>query len=158
MRRQKAEGKRQKYRGLSLFTFAFCLFTFAFVACDVDERRGIPPAAQTAVDGVTEDIAAGRDAKVYGEAAEEWRAAVSAEENARLLGRVRERLGRVESRTLHTGREQQSAAAPLSGHALELVYRTRFERGEAMEKFTLLEREGRWLLAGYTVSSDVLKQ
>jgi hypothetical protein len=125
--------------------------------CAVDERRGIPPAAQAAVDGVTEDIAAGRDAKVYGEAAEEWRAAVGAEENSRMLARVRERLGRVESRTLHTGREQQSAAAPLSGHALELVYRTRFERGEAMEKFTLLEREGRWLLAGYSVSSDTLK-
>ncbi len=137
---------------------AFCLFTFAFSSCAVDERRGIPPAAQAAIDGVTEDIAAGRDAKVYGEAAEEWRAAVNAEENARLLGRVRERLGRVESRTLHTGREQQSAAAPLSGHSLELVYRTRFERGEAMEKFTLLERQGRWLLAGYSVSSDVLKQ
>ena len=158
MRRQKVKGKRQKDGGLNLFTFAFCLFTFAFlVGCAVDERRGIPPAAQAAVDGVTEDIAAARDAKVYGEAAEEWRSAVSAEENARLLGRVRERLGRVESRTLHTGREQQSAAAPLSGHSLELVYRTRFERGEAMEKFTMLERGGRWLLAGYSVSSDVLK-
>lgn len=136
-----------------------CLLTVAFLpACAVDERRGIPPAAQAAIDGVTEDIAAGRDAKVYGEAAEEWRTAVNAEENARLLARVRERLGRVESRTLHTGREQQSAAAPLSGHTLELIYRTRFERGEAMEKFTLLEREGRWLLAGYSVSSDTLKQ
>jgi len=156
----KVEGHKAKVQRSSLvLTFAFCLFILAFLpACAVDERRGIPPAAQAAIDGVTEDVAAGRDAKVYGEAAEEWRAAVSAEENARLLGRVRERLGRVESRTLHTGREQQSAAAPLNGHALELVYRTRFERGEAMEKFTLLEREGRWLLAGYTVSSDVLKQ
>ncbi|MCA1635024.1 MAG: DUF4019 domain-containing protein [Acidobacteria bacterium] len=107
---------------------------------------------------MTEDIAAGRDAKVYEDAAEEWRAAVSADENARMLGRVRERLGRVESRALHTGREQQSAAAPLSGHSLELVYRTRFERGEATEKFTMLERGGRWLLAGYSVSSDTLKQ
>jgi hypothetical protein len=156
----RAKVKRRKAKvQTAAYTFAFCLLTFALLsACAVDERRGIPPAAQAAVDGVTEDIAAARDAKVYGEAAEEWRAAVSAEENARLLGRVRERLGRVESRTLHTGREQQSAAAPLSGHSLELVYRTRFERGEAMERFTLLEREGRWLLAGYSVSSDVLKQ
>jgi hypothetical protein len=137
---------------------AFCLSIFASLSgCTVDERRGIPPAAQAAVESVTEDIAAGRDAKVYEEAAEEWRAAVSADENARLLTRVRERLGRVDSRVLHTGREQQSASAPLSGHTLELVYRTRFERGEAMEKFTLLERGGRWLLAGYTVSSDILK-
>jgi hypothetical protein len=141
-----------------LFTFAFCLFTFASTpACAVDERHGVPAGAQATVERVTEDVAAGRDEKVYREAAEEWRATVSAEENARTLGRVRERLGRVESRALHTGREQQSAPAPLSGHTLELVYQTRFERGSAMERFTLLERGGDWLLAGYSVSSDVLK-
>ncbi|HYH85382.1 MAG TPA: DUF4019 domain-containing protein [Pyrinomonadaceae bacterium] len=123
----------------------------------MDERRNVPAGAQATVERVTEDIAAGRDAKVYEEAASEWRAAVSADENERILSRVRERLGRVENRALHTGREQQSASAPLSGHTLELVYNTRFERGEAMERFTLLERDGGWLLAGYSVSSDTLK-
>ena len=136
---------------------AVCLLLFAFHGCAVDERRGVPAGAQAAVERVTEEIAEGRDAEVYAEAAEEWRAAVSADENSKILARVRERLGRVESRALHTGREQQSADPPLSGHALELVYQTRFERGNAMEKFTLLERGGRWLLAGYTVSSDALK-
>jgi hypothetical protein len=134
----------------------FCLLPL-FSACSVDERRGVPPAAQAVVDTVTEDIAAGREAKVYAEAAEEWRTTLSAEESAERLARVRERMGRVRGRTLHTGREQQSAAAPLSGHTLELVYRTQFERGDAMEKFTLLERGGVWLLAGYSVSSDALK-
>jgi hypothetical protein len=130
--------------------------SFSF-ACAVDERRDIPAGAQATVERVTEDIAAGRNTKVYEEAAREWRVAVSADENERTLSRVRERLGRVESRALHTGREQQSASPPLSGHALELVYQTRFERGEAMEKFTLLERGGEWLLAGYSVTSDLLK-
>ncbi|MDT7689830.1 MAG: hypothetical protein QOJ70_948 [Acidobacteriota bacterium] len=124
----------------------------------MDERRSIPAGAQATVERVTDDIAAGRDAKVYDEAADEWRATVSADENARILSRVRESLGRVESRALHTGHEQQSAAAPLSGHTLELTYQTRFERGSAMERFTLLERGGDWLLAGYSVSSDLLKQ
>jgi hypothetical protein len=123
----------------------------------VNERRDIPPGAQATVERVTEDIAAGHDEKVYREAAEEWRAQVSADENARILARVRERLGRVESRALHKGTEQQSASPPLSGHALELFYSTRFERGSATERFTLLERGGEWLLAGYTVSSDALK-
>lgn len=142
----------------SLLLFAFCLLPLAFLTgCGAEERRGVPPGAQATVDRVTEEIAAGEDARVYEEAAEEWRAAVSAEENGKILSRVRERLGRVESRALHTGREQQSADPPLSGHALELVYQTRFERGNAMEKFTLLERGGRWLLAGYSVSSDALK-
>ena len=123
----------------------------------MDERRDVPEGAREAVERVTDDVAAGRDAKVYEEAAEEWRANVSAEESAGMLSRVRERLGRVESRALHTGREQQSASPPLSGHTLELTYQTRFERGSAMERFTLLERGGDWLLAGYTVTSDLLR-
>jgi hypothetical protein len=147
------ERRRLFYRLLSTVC---CLLLF-FPACAVDELRGVPAGAQATVERVTEDVAAGRDAKVYEEAAAEWRAHVSAEESARTLARVRERLGRVESRALHTGREQQSAAAPLSGHTLELVYQTRFERGNAMERFTLLERGGDWLLAGYTVTSDLLK-
>lgn len=153
-----AGGAPRARRLSSLLISALCLAPCALLAaCAVDERREAPPAARETIERVTEDIAAGRDEKVYAEAAEEWRASVSAEENARTLSRVRERLGRVESRALHTGREQQSAAAPLSGHTLELVYQTRFERGSGMERFTLLERRGGWLLAGYTVTSDVLK-
>jgi hypothetical protein len=142
---------RSTYACLTLL--AVCLL----VGCSVDERRGIPVGAQATVDRVTEDIEAGRDEKVYGEAADEWRVAVSADENGKILSRVRERLGRVESRALDTGHEELSASAPLSGHVVELIYQTRFERGNAMEKFTLLERGGDWLLAGYTVSSDTLK-
>jgi hypothetical protein len=151
--------RRRTRAALSSFlTFAFCLFTFAFLqACAVDERHAVPEGAQSAVERVTDDIAQGRDAKVYEEAAEEWRASVSSEENARMLSRVRERLGKVESRALHTGKEQQSASPPLSGHTLELLYQTRFERGSAMERFTLVEREGRWLLTGYKVTSDTLR-
>jgi hypothetical protein len=138
-------------------TLAVLFFTLAFCGCSIDERHAVPEGAQSAVERVTEDIAAGRDAKVYEEAAEEWRASVSSEDNARMLSRVRERLGKVENRALHTGKEQQSASPPLSGHTLELVYQTRFERGSAMERFTLVERGGDWLLAGYKVTSDALR-
>ncbi|HVF56195.1 MAG TPA: DUF4019 domain-containing protein [Pyrinomonadaceae bacterium] len=106
---------------------------------------------------MTEDIAAGRSQKLYDEAAPEWRATVSADESRRILERVLARLGKVESRAFHSGTEQQSATGKLSGHSLEVVYQTTFERGTAMEKFTLLERDGRWLLAGYSVSSEALK-
>jgi hypothetical protein len=154
------QSRRRSVRPALRLSF-YCLLPAAccllLSSCAVDERRDVPAAAQATVERVTEDIAAGRDEKVYGEAAPEWRAQVSAEENARILGRVRERLGRVESRALHKGTEQQSASPPLSGHALELFYSTRFERGSATERFTLLERGGEWLLAGYTVSSDALR-
>jgi hypothetical protein len=137
-----------------LLLSAFCLLS---AGCAVDEKRDVPAGAREAVERVTEDIAAGRDSKVYEEAAEEWRASVSSEESGRMLSRVRERLGKVESRALHSGKEQQSASPPLSGHTLELLYQTRFERGSAMERFTLVERGGRWLLAGYKVTSDLLR-
>ena len=153
--------RRFSVRPVLLRLVFYCLLPTAYClllsSCAEEERRDIPAGARATVERVTEDIAAGRDEKVYQEAAPEWRAQVSAEENARILGRVRERLGRVESRALHQGKEQQSASPPLSGHALELFYATRFERGSATERFTLLERGGEWLLAGYTVSSDVLK-
>jgi hypothetical protein len=139
---------------LCLLLSAFCLLS---TGCAVDERHSVPEGAQSAVERVTEEIAAGRDEKVYEEASEEWRASVSSEDNARMLSRIRERLGKVESRALHTGKEQQSASPPLSGHTLELTYQTRFERGSAMEHFTLVERQGQWLLAGYKVTSDLLR-
>jgi len=154
-----ARGERTKESGIA-FTCALCLLTFAllFSSCNVDERRAVPLEAQAAVDRVAEEIAAGRDEQVYTEAADEWRAQVSAEENQKMLARVRERLGRVVSRAFHSGKEQQGAGGKLSGHSLQIAYQTTFERGAAMEQFTLLERDGRWLLAGYSITSDALKQ
>ncbi|HEV2802535.1 MAG TPA: DUF4019 domain-containing protein [Pyrinomonadaceae bacterium] len=145
----------------ALSTFAFLLFAVAFLSCGVDERRAIPTAAQETIERVTEDIAAGRDQKVYAEAAEEWRARVSEEENRRILAQARERLGRVNSRAMHSGRQQQSAlegAHAPAAQTLVVTYQTTFERGTAMETFTLLERDGNWRLAGYSISSDALRQ
>ena len=130
---------------------------FAFLACEIDERRQITPEQQAAIDRVTEDIAAARDRELYERAADEWRAAATPEESRDKLERVRTRLGRVQSRALHTGTERDVASGPLSGHSLVVTYQTTFERGTGMETFTLLERDGRWLLAGYTVTSDALK-
>lgn len=122
----------------------------------MDERRsGLPAGAQTAIDDLTEEISAGNFAQVYADAADEWRANVSADENDKILARVRERLGRVQSRVPVSAIEQAQGAA---GHTLQLSYNTKFERADAVESFTLVEREGRWLLARYTVNSDALKQ
>lgn len=156
MKKQTGKRRQVKVESCLLFTFTSLLLLVSF-GCAVDERRSVPAAAQETIDRVTDDIAAGRHDKVYEEAAPEWRAALGAEESRKTLGRVRERLGRVNARTLRSGREQRSASAPLRGHALEVVYQTTFERGDAVEQFTLLEREGRWLLARYSVSSDLLR-
>jgi hypothetical protein len=135
--------------------FLVALFLCSSFACHMDERRsGLPAGAQTAIDDLTEEIAAGNFAQVYADAAEEWRANVSADENDKILARVRDKLGRVQSRVPVSAIEQAQGAA---GHTLQLSYNTKFERADAVESFTLIEREGRWLLARYTVNSDALK-
>ena len=144
-------------RPAPLLLLTLCLFTFASVSCAVDERRQVSPEAQATIDRVTEDIASGRDEKLYEEAADEWRASISAEDNGERLEQLRARLGRVRSRAIHSGTEKDNASGKLPGHSLVVTYQTTFERATAMETFTLLEREGRWLLAGYTVTSDALK-
>lgn len=155
----KAE-RRSRPTQARLRPYAFCLLTLACLscACRVDERRAIPSEAQATIDRVTEEIAAGRDEEIYAEAAEEWRASASAAENKRVLGATRTRLGRVSSRALHSGSESGGRGRPAAGRSLVVTYQTTFERGTAMETFTLIERDGRWLLAGYAISSDALKQ
>ncbi len=153
----KPKGQQAKVK-CAVLTFAFLFLPFAFLAgCVVDERRGLSPEAQATIDRVTEDIAAGRAERLYEEAAQEWRDTVSLEENRAILDKIRTRLGAIQDRSFHSGREQQNASGKLSGHTLEVVYQTTFERGVAVERFTLLERDGRWLLAGYNVSSEALK-
>ncbi|HYN84833.1 MAG TPA: DUF4019 domain-containing protein [Pyrinomonadaceae bacterium] len=134
---------------------ALLLLTFALAACSVDERRRMPAEAQATIDRVTEEIASGRDEQIYREAAEEWRAEVPPEESGAALRRVRERLGRVQSRAMYSGVETGGESSP--PHTLTVTYQTTFERATGMETFRLLKRDGRWLLAGYTVTSDALR-
>ena len=65
--------------------------------------------------------------------------------------------GPVENRTLQSATEQQNSGGPLKGRAYIVTYRTKFQNGEGMETFTLVERDGRWLLARYFVNSTALK-
>jgi hypothetical protein len=121
----------------------------------MDARRsGLPAGAQAAVDELTEGIAGGDFGQVYANAADEWRASVSADESERILSRVRDKLGRVQSRVPLAAKDQPSGAA---GHTLSVSYNTKFERADAIESITLVERDGRWQLARYAVNSDALK-
>ena len=135
------------------------LFVLCAPACTVGDRRsGLPPAAQNAIDTITDDIAAGRDDKIYQEAADEWRQAATPEQSRASFARVRDTFGKVLSRALVEGREQQAGAGGTSAaHAVNATFNTRFERGDAIEAFTLIERDGRWLLARYAVHSDALR-
>ena len=144
--------------GLRL-TFAFFIFNFAFFsACALSASHGgIPPQAQEAIDKVSDDIAEGRYEKIYNEAAQEWRQAMTLEQADATFKTLKEKLGNVKSRSFHSATEQNSTSGQLPGHSFIIDYRTTFDRGDGMETFTLVERDGRWLLARYFVNSNALK-
>lgn len=143
---------------LSFVLFVSVLFALVCAACTIDERAPMPPEAQNLIDQVTEEMAAGQSERIYQNAAEEWRMNATSDENRNNLEMVRARLGRVQSRKMHSGKETRANTGnQTDARRLVITYETKFERGTGMETFTLLEREGRWLLAGYKVTSDVLK-
>jgi len=130
---------------------------FAFACALEQERRNIPPEVEAAIGTVSEDIAAERYEKIYNEASELWRQDATLEQSVSTFRTLRTKLGAVENRTLQSATEQENSSGPLKGRAYIVTYRTKFQKGEAMETFTLVERDGRWLLARYFVSSTALK-
>jgi hypothetical protein len=120
------------------------------------ESSGMPPQAQALIDAFSKDVQEGRYDKIYAEAADEWKK-TPPEQSKEFFVTLKEKLGAVRTRTVQTIREQETSGGPLPGPSLVIIYQTAFERAEGMETFTLVERDGRWLLAGYFVNSSALK-
>jgi hypothetical protein len=133
------------------------LITIAGVSCNTSERRTVPAEVESAIGTVGDDIAAERYEKVYTEAADLFRQDATLEQSASTFKTLRTKLGAVESRTLQSAVEQQNSSGPLKGRVYIVTYRTKFQNGEGMETFTLVERNHNWLLARYFVNSTALK-
>jgi hypothetical protein len=141
---------------LSVFLIIFVSLTVS--ACRQDGDRGrVPAEVNEAVATVGENIAEGRYEQIYNESSDLWKKDVTLERSNEVFKTLQTKLGKVESRTLHSAAEQQNSGGALKGHVYILTYQTRFERGEGMETFTLIEENGRWLLARYLVNSTALK-
>ena len=106
---------------------------------------------------VTDDIAQERYEKIYSESSELWKHDASPEQSTEVLKTLHAKLGKVESRTMHSATEQQNSGGVLKGRVFIISYQTKFERGEAMETFTLIDENGRWKLARYLVNSTALQ-
>lgn len=126
------------------------------VACNVTERRAIPPQVESAIASVGEDIAEQRYEKIYNESSELWKQAATLEESVNTFKTLRTKLGAIESRKLQSATEQENSGGPLKGRAFIVTYQTKFRLAEGMETFTLVERDGKWLLARYFVNSTAL--
>jgi len=151
--------REPRHAGLYLPVLLLVLLsTLTASACGQNTQGGrVPAEVQEVVASIGEDIAQERYDKIYNEASENWRQDVTLEQSNQVFKTLREKLGKVESRALFSATEQQNSGGTLRGHVFILVYQTRFERGEAMETFTLLEQNGRWLVGRYLVNSTALK-
>ena len=140
---------------LSIFLI-ICIATVA--ACRQEAERGrVPSEVQEVVANVGENITQERYEQIYNESSDLWKNEVTLEQSNQVFKTLRTKLGKVESRTLHSATEQRNSGGALKGHVFILSYQTRFEHGEGMETFTLIEDNGRWLLARYFVNSTALK-
>jgi hypothetical protein len=137
----------------------FALVAFASsISCKIDERQsGIPSTAQESINIFTADFNEGNFDKIYSDAAEHWRSRVTPEQSNETFRTLKERLGAIKERAYTSGRQQQNASSNLPGNSLVVRYNSKFDRAEGMETFTLIERDGRYQLAGYSVSSNLLK-
>ena len=134
------------------------LIAVVSLACGLQaERRSLPAEVESAVGSLSEDLAAERYEKIYNEASDLWRQDATLEQSVATFKTLREKLGPVDSRVLQSATEQTNSSGPLKGRAYILLYRTKFQNGEGMETFTLVERKGQWLLARYLVTSTALR-
>ena len=141
-------------RGLVLIA----LLSATAFACGIsNQRERVPSEVEEVVANIGNNIDQERYEQIYNESSNLWKQSVTLEQSNDVFKTLRTKLGKVESRSLNSANEQQNSGGPLKGHAFILSYETRFERGSGMETFTLIEENGRWLLARYLVNSTDLK-
>ena len=141
-----------------LSIFLIFLLILTVIACRQDAERGrVPSDVNEVVASVGENITQERYEEIYNESSDLWKKDVTLEQSNEVFKTLQTKLGKVESRTLHSATEQQNSGGALKGHVYILTYQTRFELGEAMETFTLIEENGRWRLARYFVNSTALQ-
>ncbi|MEP6569960.1 MAG: DUF4019 domain-containing protein [Acidobacteriota bacterium] len=133
-------------------------FLLLGLGCEANQgSRNLPSEVESAIGTINDEIAAERYDKIYNDASELWRQNSTLDESTANFKTLRSKLGPVENRTLQSATEQQNSGGPLKGRAYIVAYRTKFQNGEGMETFTLVERDGHWLLARYFVNSTALK-
>ena len=141
-----------------LSIFLIILSSLTVSACRQDAERGrVPNEVNEVIASVGENIAQERYEQIYNESSDLWKKDVTLEQSSQVFKTLHTKLGKVESRALHSATEQQNSGGVLKGHVYILTYQTRFERGDGMETFTLIEENGRWRLARYFVNSTALQ-
>ena len=152
-----SEGADALDRGLRAVSVSFLLaFMFGCGGQGVGLGR-VPSEVQEVVNHVGDQIGQERYDQIYAESSDLWKQSVTQDQSNQTFKTLRDKLGQIENRTLHSATQQQNSGGALKGNVYILRYQTRFERGEGMETFTLVEQDGRWKLARYFVNSTALQ-
>lgn len=142
-------------RGIVLIVL---LLATTALACGISNQRSrVPSEVEDVVARIGNNLDQERYEEIYNDASDLWKQDATLEQSNEVFKTLRSKLGKVETRSLHSATEQQNSGGPLKGHAFILSYETRFERGAGMETFTLIEQDGHWRLARYLVNSTDLK-
>jgi hypothetical protein len=141
----------------TLFLVLLLIPVLAVAACGQAERTRVPGEVNEVINNIGEQIAQERYEQIYNESSELWKKDVTLEQSNEVFKTLRTKLGKVETRSLNSATRQENSSGVLKGHVFILSYETHFERGDGMETFTLIEENGRWLLARYFVNSTALK-
>ena len=156
MKRDRETGRRTDGEAKSWGNlFLVVMLAIMITACALKASRGgIPSEVDLVVSTFSDDMENGRYDKIYNEAAEQWRRDATVEQSNNALATLRAELGKVSGRSMHSATESHTSGL---GHSFDISYETRFERGEGMETFTVIDQNGHWLLARYLVNSTALR-
>jgi hypothetical protein len=139
-------------------TLLVLVIVFTSTGCgSSSERRTMSADVEAAIGTVSDDIVQERYDKIYEESSDLWKRDSTPEQSTEVFKTLRSKLGKVESRTLHSAIEQSNSGGQLKGEAYIVTYQTKFEHGEGMETYTLIKQDGQWRLARYLVNSTALK-
>jgi Protein of unknown function (DUF4019)/Protein of unknown function (DUF3887) len=150
--------QRKALHAPPLSILLIAVFLILIVACQDVDRGRVPSEVQEVVANVGDLITQEQYDRIYNESSERWKQDVTLEQSNETFKTLRSKLGKVETRSLHSATEQENSGGPLKGHVFILAYQTRFEAGEGMETFTIIEENGQWRLARYRVNSTALNQ
>ena len=156
--RTKAVGARNRRTKSRLLTVALTV-ALTTGACGLKNQgtSSLPAEVETTIATVSDDLEWERYEKIYNESSSLWKRDSTLEQSTETLKKLRMQLGKVENRSQHTVNEQRNSGGPLQGHVFIVTYQTKFEQGQGMEWFTLIEEDNRWALARYLVNSTALK-
>ena len=134
-----------KYLRSAFFVFGFLVIS----ACSVSQDK---KTAEDEVQKFHSAFNAGEFHAIYSASADELKQTENEEDFVKLLAALNRKLGKLENTTQNTWHVNSQ----FTGTFVVLVYKSKYEHGDANEQFTYLVKDKVAKLAGYNINSNAL--